>query len=378
MEIQSTPGGEATRLASLQLQVRAIPEVGNQESSSPFPQEIVPSRFQRPAFEYQVFDAYPSDCRPLFTTTIDDAVQVVGLIKSSSVILGFPLFDIGVVNLTTQRLSAGYYSTLDGCRVDGLIREIFTAHLGVEMPEHPRHRSPCLFTIRHDLDRPITDQVLARLLDTYGDLGFKSTWSIRPELLPSQDQVATILANGHEVNVHSSATSLDHFRRDCDLLWSEFGVEVVGFTCHGGRGSPGHLGTLHNDWALESGLRYGEVIGGFRTDPLPFVRVECGIPVATSLMLHAPHVSFDRSTKPDDHYGTTVRRSIEQRIEQGSQIILMNHPDLHSDAFIELVGSLADEPIHAVTLRDAAEIGRIHHEEFARGITATESKGDEG
>ena len=73
-------------------------------------------------------------------------------------------------------------------------------------------------SIRHDYDRFIKDNQLDEILSFYLNHELKSTWFILVDKPPSKYQINAILALGHEVSLHTVASSL-----------SEFAEEVIKF-----------------------------------------------------------------------------------------------------------------------------------------------------
>ena len=131
-------------------------------------------------------------------------------------------------------------------------------------------------SIRHDYDRFIKDNQLDEILSFYLNHELKSTWFILVDKPPSKYQINAILALGHEVSLHTVASSLSEFAEEVIKFRELTGVKAHGFTCHGGIGSSGALGLTHNLWAKQCGLQYGEMHGSCRGFSSPITKSNRG------------------------------------------------------------------------------------------------------
>ena len=377
-------GNGSFRLAFRRNLVREIPKKGSRDDPEPHSPASMVGLYDSPPIQYQVFTRWPDNYSPVLWEAENQGGSVVALVSKKDLLLGFPLFDVGAQNLTVDPLPHGYYSTQDGCRVDDLVRflfETFPSSLADMLPISGAPRtttdSECLnpfLTIRHDVDRPITNERLFFLLSEYAELRLKATWSIQNQVAPPKAQIDAILAEGHEINLHSCASSQTEFNAELEALKSLYGVSVSGFTSHGGKGAGGNLGVTTNLWALRANLEYGEITGGFRVSNVPLIRVESGVPSATSLVIPPAHFSFDRSLLEGDHYGESILDRISRRLRDGGHVIVMNHPDVHTDAFADTLRALPHGSFTPTTLVESARYQRSRSQ---LAITDQESLNEE-
>lgn len=364
LEVRLTRSNKLFKLAYRRNLVRQIAPKIVEPPPEPYPAVPEVPLFNPPPVRYQIFSQWPERFTPFLLAVSVDGESVVALASESEILLGFPLFDVGAQNLTVEPFRHGYYSSQDGCRVDDLVSTLLRVlsegsakaeGSGSRISQGPiSDASKRSLTIRHDLDRPIPTERIDRLLSAYRALGLKSTWSIQTHVVPPIEQVEMILNSGHEINLHSCAESQLEFESELKTLEALYSIPLAGFTSHGGKGSAGNLGSKTNTWALLAGLDYGEIGGGHRANFVPFIRIEGGIPVPTSLMIPPAHFSFDRSMRDGDHYGEDLLVSISEWLEHGGSAVLMNHPDIHTNAFLELLEKLPLASVIPMTLREAA------------------------
>jgi len=139
---------------------------------------------------------------------------------------------------------------------------------------------------------------------------------------------------GHEIGLHTTATSESQFRDQLSVLEISAGTKVTGVTAHGGD-YIGFLGATQYEWAEAAGLDYSEGLGFVHHRPfcLP------GTGPRGALTILPSHSSFDLGTKPGQFNLKECEGAIEQRRRGAGAALLMNHPDLHSGSFLHLVSS---------------------------------------
>jgi hypothetical protein len=207
--------------------------------------------------------------------------------------------------------------------------------------------------IRHDYDRPVTDEAWTELLAFYAATGVRASVGFLPSLLPGK-QIAQLLDGGHEAQLHSQARNNQEFREHRALLEAVTACTIKGFTVHGGPSGPGFIGDRQFRWAESAGLLYGETAGPRGGLVTPTVRISDELPYASDLLVLPEHHSLDASTRPEDHRLELLAERLPPRLARGEIVVLMNHPDVHAAQLIELVTKLVAEDVWRPTMADLA------------------------
>lgn len=216
------------------------------------------------------------------------------------------------------------------------------------------------FSVRHDYDRPIETGSVADLLDFYDEIGVRSTWFFLARLLPAE-QIRLIRSRGHEAALHTEASSFRGFVEELDRFADAVGVPPVGYSCHGGKGSAGHLGQKQFAWAYANGLLYGEDISLPTHLPHPCISTLDCVPREIDLMLTPGHLSLDRNTKPDGHRLDNLAETMPLLLREPRHVILMNHPDIHGNQLRALVRGLDLSATWCCTIETAMDYFRSEY-----------------
>jgi hypothetical protein len=243
-----------------------------------------------------------------------------------------------------------------------LLAELLTRGPSTTRPEvmadpYPPDYSSALL-IRHDYDRPVTDDAWTELLAFYAAAGVRASVGFLPSLLPRQ-QIAQLLDGGHEAQLHSQARNNQEFREHRARLEAVTGTTIKGFTVHGGPSGPGFVGDRQFGWAESAGLLYGETVGPRGGLVAPTVRIADELPYATDLLVLPEHHSLDASTRPEDHRLELLTERLPPRLARGEIVVLMNHPDVHAAELIALVTRLVADDVWRPTMADLARQRRL-------------------
>lgn len=292
----------------------------------------------------------------------------VAVTDGRRLVLGAPLFDLAIAPHAMPALPDGFYANVTYRYLFNLERWLIDQMLelagqnDVAIPKVPvwPNGARAAFTIRHDYDRPISDERLTEILSFYRSRGIRATWFLLVNKMPSAGQIAAMLAEGHEIALHTEASDFQTFREEVGRFRETTGVMPQGYTCHGGIGSSGQLALAQYLWAETVGMLYGEMIGRKRGLPHPVIKPECGIPVARQLIIQDSHFSFDAGTAPEAHRLEMLAASIPGHILNGGHIVVMNHPDLHWAELASLIDRLDLVDSWCCTMEEAARWARAN------------------
>jgi hypothetical protein len=185
-------------------------------------------------------------------------------------------------------------------------------------------------TIRHDVDRPVSDADWARLLDWYRAEPSGVSWYYLAQTIDAA-RMAQTAAMGHEIALHY--TNLDR-RGDVEICAVRTaarlaGADLVGATVHGGN----FHGMRDLRRLAAEGLAYGEILA--RCSFFPFRPLDLGedghvrrLPIWAS----ARHLSVDKAMSPptaDFQYGERTKGAREK---MQAHVVVMNHPDINFEA----------------------------------------------
>jgi hypothetical protein len=196
------------------------------------------------------------------------------------------------------------------------------------------------------------------LLAFYAAAGVRAGVGFLPSLLP-REQIAQLLASGHEAQLHSQARDNQEFREHRARLEAVAGTPIKGFTVHGGPSGPGFVGDRQFRWAESAGLLYGETAGPRGGLVAPTVRIADQVPYAGDLLVLPEHHSLDASTRPEDHRLELLAERLPPRLARGEIVVLMNHPDVHATELMELVTRLVADDVWRPTMADLARHRRL-------------------
>lgn len=302
--------------------------------------------------------------RPIaFARTDNDAAPFAAAVSDGDrTVFSIPIFDLLAASHAFAPLPVGYYAhtargnsfEVEQWLIERVVEPATRSALGrVRVGQWPSSFEAAL-TVRHDYDRPVPPGELAELLALYDRLGVRSSWGF---LVDKLDPVLAreLVKRGHEVLLHTQTSDSAGFRRELERFGSETGLTPSGYTSHGGLGAGGFLGQAQHLWAVENGLRYGELLGRPNRLPHPaFVARPGRIPTITPLILPACHQSLDAGTAPDAHHLSRLEQVIPDLLGRGFHVVLMNHPDVHLAELRKLLTELNLRCVWCATLDEVA------------------------
>ena len=264
---------------------------------------------------------------------------------NGNILCGVPIFDILLRVGAFPPLAGRYFSReevsgkvlfaeLWKLIIDRVNFETLTSPL-VTLRRWPKEYNSAL-TIRHDYDRPITEESLNSLLTFYEDAHVKCSISFLQDLAPQKITRAFNFC-GHEVQLHADSFTKEQFKEAVEVVRASAASKVTGVTIHGGDG-PGFIGDYQYEWALSSGLEYAELFSVPNSPVFPILRPgENGIPAPSNLMGITRHFSLDIGTTAGDSRYTSLAQSLPIALDNGEYFILMNHPDINRQELQALV-----------------------------------------
>lgn len=299
----------------------------------------------------------PDHWRPaLIAETTHERVPIAWN-RGGEVCMSPDLRDALAVELAFPPLLDGYYSRRndgDPCAVaDWFGREHHRSRNA--SASHDHEIPPATVTLRLDYDRPIERPDLRSLLDLLASVGVRSSCGFLLRRENDQEAARLFEDSGHEILLHTEAGDRDAFLRECDLFEARFARRPLGYTAHGGRGSAGYLGQRQWEWAIEAGMRYGEMLGRkiHRMHPLVIVD-STGIARTTPLVAPGVHFSLDAGMKPEAHNLGALLDLCPRHLQPGGHVVVMNHPDLHRDELRTLLEALMAHAPRSLTFADLA------------------------
>jgi len=328
-------------------------------------------RWHTSVINCQYFLNLNNDWETIATANIEGVKDVPIVVRRRNVVVsGCPLFDVFGFNHAMPALDKGFYRSHFRSYqfpVERWLANLLKDHAekcGLSVSRKPLwpNGAQAALSVRHDYDRPITMARLKEMLAFYAKNEIRATWFLLVgKKMPEREQVNAMLALGHEVALHTVASTLTEFIEEIIAFRKATGVTPMGFTCHGGLGSSGHLALTHNTWALQAGMLYGEMIGRCRGIPHPLVvPTEVGAR-SKPFVVQNCHFSLDVNTKPEGHQLEKLSRDIPLAIKAGEHVIIMQHPDIHWNELRVLLGSLQLDGIYKATMKAvAAHIMRKH------------------
>jgi hypothetical protein len=344
------------------IRVRSIPPSASKAKPEFWDYHPPDDRWTREVFEVQTFSPGPAGDPVLYADLPDGTTAVVGIRLCEHVILGVPLLDILVQHMTCPPIFGGSYylprRSSSPYHLALWLRRILseqaqrTGWAFVSAGVWPAGYDASL-CIRHDFDRPMGSRDLDDLLRFYHDTGVRSTWFWRLSQA-SADFMNRVISAGHEVALHTEQEGRTSFvHHEVENFAVNYGVRMMGYSVHGGRGSVGYLGHRQFEWALEAGMDYGELLTIDSGLPYRAPVVLDQIPTVSNLWLPGTHYSIDRGLAPDAYDLHSAREYAERRYRRGEQIVIMNHPDVHLPALKTLISEINRETLWNATLHDS-------------------------
>lgn len=350
--------------------VKKIPQ-SRKETTIPYEHIDKNEMLRAKTISFQYFDKISKNWEIVaFAKTEGGELKPILVKNSKHMMCGFEVFDIFGFNHFLPKLTHGFFNTFEGTYqflverffIEEIQKHSYDINMSVTRnPIWPRAYKAAL-SIRHDYDRFIVDEKVDEILHFYSKNELKSTWFILVDRPPSQYQINSILALGHEVSLHTVASTFSEFESEVKKFRELTGVKAEGFTCHGGIGSSGALGLTHNVWARKCGLRYGEMHGSCRGMPHPLIAVANNEMIVEDFFVQNCHFSLDINTRKDGHQLEKLAKEIPIALENGEHVTIMNHPDIHWEELKLLLGrlnldSVLKESIHKVLM----SVGNGYH-----------------
>ncbi|HLE88137.1 MAG TPA: hypothetical protein VI727_10785 [Candidatus Brocadiaceae bacterium] len=298
----------------------------------------------------QVFDDIRGNgWQPIAYACFDNSLEklLIGVSDGHRVVLGLPILDLICSSHAFAPLDAGYYEHIRGndfFAIEKWFIELLVSHaLRSGIPVVSANEWPTgytsAFTVRHDLDRPISDDDLRNLLAYYNERDIKSSWGLLARQF-NVEHARLLLSRGHEVNLHTEAPTFDKFAEEVTHLTTTLSRDIDGYTAHGGIGAAGFLGDVQYGWAVDSKMVYGEMLGHSNSLPHSLNRVCGDFPEIVRLIAPATHHSLDAGTKPDAHHLAFLKNTLPEAFNNQEHVVLMNHPDIHRVELQKLIDSL--------------------------------------
>jgi hypothetical protein len=340
------------------INVRKIPPLGSREPAQIEPYEANDKRWSPETMRIHVFHS-GTDSQPILRGVVNGGeVVVLGIKKAGRIYIGVPLLGVIVQQLVCPPLfGTSFYLPTRYCVPYYLETWLFEwlKELAKEMGWPYARISPwpngqkAALTIRHDYDRPTKLSALESLLEFYRDCGVKATWFWRVGQA-NAEIMNMVRIYGHELALHTEREGPEAFAEELQFFADNFGLEMKGYSAHGGRGSCGHLGQRQIEWAIDAGMKYGELLVTDEGLPYPSVIVRDEVPKQTDLWVPGSHYSIDRGTKPDAYDLASAREYLDRRFERGQHVVIMNHPDIHLEELKQFLSETSREDFWMATL----------------------------
>lgn len=313
-------------------------------------------------------ELWPEDEEILARLDLGDGRVVPAVIRSGRVLIFcFPIFDIVGGWLAFPPLEQRYAGIEGGSAPMEALRFCLALaeehHLTfadtpmVYALPYPEGFS-CAFSVRHDYDRKVDSDGWRELMDFYDCHGIRASFGILSYLMP-QNVLDLIEERGHEIQLHCFAHDELELRRQAALLQRHICQPLDGVTIHGGPAGIGYRGSVHLEFFERAGFSITEAFGIRDVTAVPVARITDGVPMTTANLMAPPfHVSLDGSTRPGDHRLDRLVKDIPDILHSGGYAVLMNHPDIHREALIELIEALNMDGCWKTTVRDAMRFAR--------------------
>lgn len=289
----------------------------------------------------------------------------VAITNGTITLLGLPLFDLVVRKHWMPRLDVGYFAL--GSRPPPREAELWLACLIQKLASsgqrrlfrlaHWPHDFNSALTLRLDHDRALSSAALDSLLASLKELKVRASWGLLVKN-SAHDLIHRIASHGHEVTLHSEASSYNELSSELSALRA-LGAEPVGVTSHGGIGSSGHLGQVYFDWAERANLRHADILSRDNLWPHPSIAAGNGLPQMGAIMLPGLHRSLDTGTAPDAHRFKDLAEIIPSRLAAGEHVNVMNHPDIHQQELLLLLRKTMTKSVWAATHEEVCEWSRM-------------------
>ena len=238
-------------------------------------------------------------------------------------------------------------------------------------------------TVRHDFDRALTADQVAKVLSDHARVGSSATWYWRAEprrraartswysadLRPAALVAAT---PSHEVALHT------------ELLWSQADVErgvleaaimrpVRGTTAHGAPNCFRYQGAPNILWAEQQAMLYTEFLNHSHLHPHHCALLTPSGEIRVSAVLCLPnHLSFDASTTASNRQAVEQGLNVFVRTRGLAQI--MNHPDVNQADLFDCLAAMPADGRADWTAAEAAQWWLATHSSRALTVRREDSR----
>ena len=196
------------------------------------------------------------------------------------------------------------------------------------------------FCIRHDVDRPLTQDQLNAHLELERLLGCRSSWYFKRETF-NPKLAEQILESGNEVGYHAELLSTGD-GGFAEKLTTWLG-HPPGLTCHGGLGSEFWRGRRTLLDALRLNVKYAEYPVGWYPHTISWTDNQ-----NRSLLLTPLPVKFDIFPEQCQEHANWI-------IARRGLLILENHPDIYTTKYVNFIRSLVSRKPQMHTVDGAIE-----------------------
>ncbi len=231
--------------------------------------------------------------------------------------------------LVHYMLSSLQQQLLDQAQAGGVLRDL----AAIRIAPWPYGKQYAV-TVRHDVDRIPKDPSFPRLLE----IGRQATVGVYSCFLASTANAKTITQfekNNAEIAYHSMHLEPEA-RTEINAIEKHSSKPMRGFFVHGNPGFYGWRGAANWEIAQELGFEYCENLSSMRYFPgRAFKLDDNGSLKAYPFVCLPHHISFDKNKTVNR--ANEITRSVQVIARNQMHLILMNHPDLHNQAFMQFL-----------------------------------------
>ena len=331
---------------------------------------------------YQYFHSFEAEWMPVLWVRADGAGPDRPIVLTDGIrtVCGFSILDIIGSSFFMPSAPIALYENRNKCTVHALkqivlqLVEFTSACSGIELFQiglWPEGFSSA-FTIRHDYDRLIDTRNLESLLKRYADSGVKCTWYAMLGRTPVH-QLDAIRAQGHEVALHTKASTEAQFRTELQEF-AQLGYEVSSVTAHGGTDGFGILGERQLGWLLKAKVSAWEILGFESYLPAPLAASDSGTMKPTDVLTISCSEALEASTDPRARSLLQhVREQAKRRLSLGMHMQVLNHPDLRREELFSLLDEVECGDVWLANIRDISDWTRTS--KFSTRVACVDTEG---
>ena len=231
----------------------------------------------------------------------------------------------------------------------------------------PKNKSACL-TIRHDVDRLLSENCFETLLNYEKKHKLGVTWFWLPNLLKPRHMDVIANTNKHENALHS--LRIQNKKQDKETVEnaSSNPFEIKGECSHGGGGGDNWIGAPSVFSAYDAGLSYTEPAWCMNRPSASFPHINENMELCTT-----PIVGMTRPTSVDNKAlfsnADEVTSRVKYILSKGDHCLLLNHPDINFDQFSSVVDALNLEDVQLWSCENVADWWSSTHNSCALGVS---------